>query len=104
MSPDHLLGHLDRLVPRPDSARNDGGLLSLIGAAILVRSLLELQRVPLGFNPNGVPTQEGMLYCYQFFRDLNLVPEPVSDATFASLWGTDLIEEVLTEIGRVPES
>jgi NitT/TauT family transport system substrate-binding protein len=57
-----------------------------------------------GFNPNGVPTQEGMLYCYQFFRDLNLVPEPVSDATFASLWGTDLIEEVLTEIGRVPES
>jgi NitT/TauT family transport system substrate-binding protein len=57
-----------------------------------------------GFNPNGVPTQEGMLYCYQFFRDLNLVPEPVSDATFAALWGTDLIEEVLTEIGRVPES
>ncbi len=57
-----------------------------------------------GFNPNGVPTQEGMLYCYQFFRDLNLVPEPVPDATFANLWGTDLIEEVLTEIGRVPES
>jgi NitT/TauT family transport system substrate-binding protein len=57
-----------------------------------------------GFNPNGVPTQEGMLYCYQFFRDLNLVPEPVSEATFASLWGTDLIEEVLREIGRVPES
>jgi NitT/TauT family transport system substrate-binding protein len=57
-----------------------------------------------GFNPNGVPTQEGMLYCYQFFRDLGLVPEPVSDATFASLWGTDLIEEVLNEIGRVPES
>jgi len=57
-----------------------------------------------GFNPNGVPTQEGMLYCYQFFRDLGLVPEPVSDATFAALWGTDLIEEVLGEIGRVPES
>jgi NitT/TauT family transport system substrate-binding protein len=57
-----------------------------------------------GFNPNGVPTQEGMMYCYQFFRDLNLVPEPVSEATFASLWGTDLIEEVLREIGRVPES
>ncbi len=57
-----------------------------------------------GFNPNGVPTQEGMLYCYQFFRDLGLVPEPVSDATFAALWGTDLIEEVLNEIGRVPES
>src|SRR5918912_748774 len=56
-----------------------------------------------GFNPNGVPTQEGMLYCYQFFRDLNLVPEPVSEATFASLWGTDLIEEVLGEMGRVPE-
>jgi len=57
-----------------------------------------------GFNPNGVPTQEGMLYCYQFFRDLGLVPEPVTDATFAALWGTDLIEEVLGEIGRVPES
>lgn len=57
-----------------------------------------------GFNPNGTPTQEGMLYCYQFFRELGLVPEPVSDATFASLWGLDLIEEVLNEIGRVPEN
>ena len=28
----------------------------LIGAALLVRSLLELQRVPLGFDPDGVMT------------------------------------------------
>ena len=31
------------------------------------------------------------------------IPEPVPDATMAALWGTDLVEEVLTEIGRVPE-
>jgi NitT/TauT family transport system substrate-binding protein len=56
-----------------------------------------------GFNPNGLPSQEGMVYCYQFFRDLGLVPE-IPAATLAGLWGTDLVEEVLGEIGRVPKS
>jgi len=56
-----------------------------------------------GFNPNGLPSQEGMAYCYQFFRDQGLVPE-IPAATLAGLWGTDLVEEVLGEIGRVPES
>ncbi|HZU07294.1 MAG TPA: ABC transporter substrate-binding protein [Chloroflexota bacterium] len=61
------------------------------------------EMVPSGLSPNGLPNRESMLYCYQYFRDLGLVPEPVSDAAMAALWGTDLVEEVLAEIGRVPE-
>ncbi len=56
-----------------------------------------------GFNPNGLPNKEATYYCYQFFRDLGLMPQPIPDATFAALWGTDVVEEVLAEIGRRPE-
>ncbi|HLH22913.1 MAG TPA: ABC transporter substrate-binding protein [Chloroflexota bacterium] len=56
-----------------------------------------------GLNPNGLPNKDAMMYCYQFFRDQGLIPEPVTDAQFASLWATDLVNEVLDEIGRVPE-
>ena len=56
-----------------------------------------------GLNPNGLFNQEAMVYCYQFFREQGLIPEPVSDVQFASLWGTELVEEVLRDIGRVAE-
>ena len=59
---------------------------------------------PPGFNPNGRPNVDSMLYCYQFFRDQGLVPQPVSDSAMAALWGTELLDEVLAEIGRQPES
>ena len=55
-------------------------------------------------NPNGLPNRDAVLFCYGFFRDQGLVPQPVPDATMQTLWGTDLIEEVLAEIGRVPEN
>jgi len=50
----------------------------LIGAALLVRSLLQLQRVPLGFDPYGVtafqlslpPTKYTMVKRVAFYRDL----------------------------------
>jgi hypothetical protein len=58
---------------------------------------------PTGFDPNGLVNQEAMLYCYQFFRDQGLVPEAVSDAAMAAVWGTELTEEVLAELGRVSE-
>jgi NitT/TauT family transport system substrate-binding protein len=60
--------------------------------------------VPFGMNPNGLPHRDSQLACYQFFREQGLIPEPVSDAAMNAVWGTDLTEEVLTEIGRVPES
>jgi NitT/TauT family transport system substrate-binding protein len=60
--------------------------------------------VPIGMNPNGLPHRESQVACYQFFREQGLIPEPVSDAAMAAVWGTDLTEEVLSEIGRVPES
>ncbi len=60
--------------------------------------------VPIGMNPNGLPHRDSQLACYQFFREQGLIPEPVSEAAMAAVWGTDLVEEVLDEIGRVPES
>jgi NitT/TauT family transport system substrate-binding protein len=59
---------------------------------------------PNWYSVNGLPNRESLLYCYNFFRDLGLVPEPVSEAAFAALWGDELVEEVLREIGRQPES
>jgi ABC-type nitrate/sulfonate/bicarbonate transport system substrate-binding protein len=59
---------------------------------------------PPHMSPNGLPNRESVLFCYQFFRDQGLVPQPVPDARLQALWGTDLVEEVLNEIGRVPES
>ena len=44
-----------------------------------------------------------MAYCLQFFHDQGLVPE-IPAATLTGLWRTELVEEVLGEIGRVPES
>ncbi|HEY7061575.1 MAG TPA: ABC transporter substrate-binding protein [Chloroflexota bacterium] len=59
---------------------------------------------PAGFNPNGLPNKDSLLHCYQFFRGENLIPTPVPDATLAGVWGTDLVEQVLTDVGRQPES
>jgi NitT/TauT family transport system substrate-binding protein len=59
---------------------------------------------PIGMNPNGVPNRDSQLACYHFFREQGLIPEPVSDAAMADVWGTELVEEVLDEMGRVPES
>ena len=52
---------------------------------------------PTGFNPHGLPNKESVLYCYQFFRTEGLIPTPVTDSVMASVWGTDLVEEVLAE-------
>ncbi len=56
---------------------------------------------PPYFNPNGEPNHDSMTYCYQFFRDQGLIPQPIPEATFQTLFGTDLLNEVLDEIGRV---
>jgi NitT/TauT family transport system substrate-binding protein len=60
------------------------------------------EMVAPGLDPNGLPNRESQVYCYQFFRDQGLIPQPVSEAGMAALWGTDLVEEVLSEIGRLP--
>ena len=58
---------------------------------------------PPGFNPNGLPNRDALLYCYHFFRNEGMIPEPASEQALAAVWGTDLVEEVLAEIGRLPE-
>jgi NitT/TauT family transport system substrate-binding protein len=62
------------------------------------------EMIPVGFSPNALPNQESVLYGYQFFRDQGLIPDPVSDTALAAVWGTELVEEVLNELGRLPES
>jgi NitT/TauT family transport system substrate-binding protein len=57
-----------------------------------------------GFSLNGLPNVDSLLYSYQYFRGQGQIPEPVSDAAFGTLWGTALVDEVLDEVGRVPES
>jgi NitT/TauT family transport system substrate-binding protein len=57
---------------------------------------------PPGFDANGLPNRESMLYAYQYFRDNGVVPEPISESGFAALWGTDLVDEVLRDLGRLP--
>ncbi len=60
---------------------------------------------PPYFNPNGLPNRSSMLYCYEFFRGQGLIPQPVPDSVLqGTLWGTDLVEDVLNELGRLPES
>jgi NitT/TauT family transport system substrate-binding protein len=59
--------------------------------------------VPPGFSPNGLPNLESLLYCYRFFREQGLVPDAVSEATLASVWGFDIVDEVLADLGRLPE-
>jgi hypothetical protein len=59
--------------------------------------------IPPYFNPNGLPNRESMMHCYGFFRDQGLIPQPVPDSVMQTIWGTEFVEEVLTEIGRVPE-
>src|SRR4051794_28808460 len=62
------------------------------------------EMTPTGVSVNGVINVESQQYCHQFFVDEGLVPQPLTEAQFAALWGTELVDEVLAEIGRLPES
>jgi ABC-type nitrate/sulfonate/bicarbonate transport system substrate-binding protein len=62
------------------------------------------EMTPTGVSVNGIINLESQRYCHQFFVDEGLVPQPLTDAQFAALWGTELLDEVLAEIGRLPES
>ena len=59
--------------------------------------------VPASFSPNGLPNQESILFGYQYFREQGMIPEPVSDVALTGMWGTELVEEVLRDVGRLPE-
>jgi NitT/TauT family transport system substrate-binding protein len=61
------------------------------------------QMAPVGLSSNGLYNVESIRHAYRWFRERGFIPEPVSDAAMEDLWGMDLTEEVLAEIGRVPE-
>lgn len=50
-----------------------------------------------------LPNRDALLYWYQVFRAEGMIPEPASGQALAAVWGTDLVEEALAEIGRAPE-
>jgi len=58
---------------------------------------------PVGLSSNGLYNVESIRHAYRWFRDRGFIPEPVSDAAMEDLWGLELTEEVLAEMGRVPE-
>jgi NitT/TauT family transport system substrate-binding protein len=62
------------------------------------------EMAPVGLNPNGYFDVESVRYMYRWFREQGFIPEPVSEAQIEDLWGTDLVDEVLVELGRVPEN
>jgi len=62
------------------------------------------EMVPPGLNPNGRFNVEAMRYSYRWFREQGFIPEPVSEAAIDDLVGLDLVDEVLAELGRVPDS
>jgi NitT/TauT family transport system substrate-binding protein len=59
---------------------------------------------PVGINPNGYFNVDSIRYMYRWFREQGFVPEPVSDAAMEDLWGLDIVDEVLAQMGRVPEN
>ena len=61
------------------------------------------QMVPVGLSPNGQFDVESVRHSYRWFRERGFVPEPIPDAVLADLFGTELVDEVLNELGRVPE-
>ena len=62
------------------------------------------EMTPTGVSPNGVINVESQLYCHRFFVDEGLVPQPLTDAQLAAVFNTELLDEVLAEMGRVPET
>lgn len=62
------------------------------------------QMVPVGLSPNGQFDVASVRDAYRWFRERGFVPEPVSEAQIAELLGTELVDEVLAELGRVPEN
>lgn len=61
------------------------------------------ESIPVGLNPNGFINQESVRFCYGWFRDQGLVPEPVPQALLDAMWGDDVVEEALQSLGRVAD-
>jgi NitT/TauT family transport system substrate-binding protein len=62
------------------------------------------EMAPVGLNPNGLFNVESLRHAYRWFREQGFIPEPVPEPVMEELWGLDLVDEVLAELGRVPES
>jgi NitT/TauT family transport system substrate-binding protein len=61
------------------------------------------EMVPVGLNPNGRFNVAGVRDAYRWFREQGFIPEPISEAAINDLLGLELVDEVLAEIGRVPD-
>ncbi|MBX5492340.1 MAG: ABC transporter substrate-binding protein [Chloroflexi bacterium] len=61
------------------------------------------EMTPTGVSPNGIFNLESQLECLRYYIAEGLVPNPPTEAQLNAAWGLELVEEVLNEIGRVPE-
>src|SRR4051812_2475253 len=62
------------------------------------------QMTPVGLSPNGGFNVQSLLDAYDFFLREGLLAQPLSDAQLQGMLGTDVLDEALNELGRVPES
>jgi hypothetical protein len=91
-----------RALPSTDPARAQINEVVARGSGIDAATVAAM--TPPYFNPNGLPNRDSMTYCYQFFRDQGLITQAIPEATLQTLFGTELVNEVLAEIGRLPEN
>jgi NitT/TauT family transport system substrate-binding protein len=91
-----------RALPSTDPARVLVNEVVARGSGLDVATVAAM--TPPYFNPNGLPNRDSMTYCYQFFRDQGLITQAIPEATLQALFGTELVNEVLAEIGRLPEN
>jgi NitT/TauT family transport system substrate-binding protein len=62
------------------------------------------QMTPVGLSPNGGFNVQSLFDAYNFFLREGLLAQPLSDAQLQGMLGTDVLDEALNELGRVPES
>lgn len=62
------------------------------------------EMAPVGLNPNGRFNVESLRHTYRWFRERGFIPEPVADSAIEDLWGLELLEEVLADLGTVPDN
>jgi len=62
------------------------------------------QMTPVGLSPNGGFNVQSVLDAYHWFLGQGMLAQPLDEAELQDLLGTELLDEVLNEIGRLPES
>ena len=98
------LRHYDAALQRPpgDPARRE--IDALVASYSKIPLEVVQKMIPIGLSPNGRFSVQSVLDSYQWFLREGLIPQPLRDAEIQGLLGTELLDEVLAEMGAVPET